>query len=148
MVKDFDYFVDRDHLITNKIYKTQQKADILWMEQLTSAQGDRWKSIRSTFTPIFTSGKMKAMLVFVQETCKKLTNAMEDCAEKNESFELKEMLGKYSMDTIASCAFGVDSQAFTNKGPDHIISTGRQMMNLVSNFEYLLMLNFLTVAEF
>ena len=41
MVKDFDYFVDRDHTITNKIYKTQQKADILWMEQLTSAQGER-----------------------------------------------------------------------------------------------------------
>ena len=41
MVKDFDYFVDRDHQITNKIYKTQQKADILWMEQLTSAQGER-----------------------------------------------------------------------------------------------------------
>jgi len=85
------------------------------MEQLTSAQGERWKSIRSTFTPIFTSGKMKAMLVYVQETCKKLTNAMEDYAEKDEAFELKELLGKYSMDTIASCAFGVDSQAFTNK---------------------------------
>ena len=41
MVKDFDYFVDRDHQITNKIYKTQQKADILWMEQLTGAQGER-----------------------------------------------------------------------------------------------------------
>ena len=41
MVKDFDYFVDRDHQFTNKIYKTQQKADILWMEQLTSAQGER-----------------------------------------------------------------------------------------------------------
>ena len=27
----------------------------------------------------------------------------------------KDLLGKYSMDTIASCAFGVDSQAFTNK---------------------------------
>ena len=60
----------------------------------------------------------------------------------------KELLGKYSMDTIASCAFGVDSQAFTNKGPDHIILTGRQMMNLVSNFEYLLLLCFLTSAEF
>ena len=32
---------------------------------------------------------MKAMLVYVQETCKKLTNAMEDYAEKDEAFELK-----------------------------------------------------------
>ena len=32
---------------------------------------------------------MKAMLVFVQETCNKLTAAMEDFAEKDEAFELK-----------------------------------------------------------
>ena len=41
--------------------------------------------------------------------------AVEKNAESGEDFELKELLGKYSMDTIASCAFGVDSQAFTNK---------------------------------
>ena len=31
---------------------------------------------------------------------------------------------------------------------DHVISTGGQMRNLVSNFEYLLLLSFLTVAKF
>ena len=30
------------------------------------------------------------------------------------------------------------------QGPDHVILTGLQMMNLVSNFEYLEMLSFLT----
>ena len=59
------------------------------MDQMTSAEGEKWKNLRSTFTPIFTSGKMKAMLVYVQETCKKLTIAMEDFAEKDEAFELK-----------------------------------------------------------
>ena len=39
LVKDFDHFVDRDHTFTNKIKKTQQRADTIWMEQLTSAQG-------------------------------------------------------------------------------------------------------------
>ena len=33
-------------------------------------------------------------------------------------------------------------------GPDHVISTGCQMTKIVSNFEYLLLLCFLTVAEF
>ena len=32
-------------------------------------------------------------------------------------------------------------------GDDHVISTGRQMTNLVSNFKYLLLLCFLTAAE-
>ena len=46
-VKDFDHFVDRDHTFTNKIKKTQQRADTIWMEQLTSAQG--WLFIFETF---------------------------------------------------------------------------------------------------
>ena len=32
--------------------------------------------------------------------------------------------------------------------PDHVILTGRQMTNLVSNFEYLLLLFLLTAAKF
>ena len=32
--------------------------------------------------------------------------------------------------------------------PDHVISTGRQMTSLVSNFEYLLLLCFGTAVEF
>ena len=32
--------------------------------------------------------------------------------------------------------------------PDHVISAGRQMKNLVLNFEYLLLLSFLIMAEF
>ena len=34
------------------------------------------------------------------------------------------------------------------KGPDHVISIGCQMKNLASNFEYLLLLCFLTEAKF
>ena len=114
-IKDFEYFVDKNPSNFADLNKTNQLADKILLEQMASAEGDRWKSIRATFTPIFTSGKMKAMMVYVQETCKKLTNALDELAENNEEFELKEVLGKYSMDTIASCAFGVDSQAFTNK---------------------------------
>ena len=39
LVKDFEYFVDRDHSFSHKIRKTQQKADNIWMEQLTAAEG-------------------------------------------------------------------------------------------------------------
>ena len=60
------------------------------------------------------------MFVFMQETCKRLTNALDDIADKDESFEVKEILGKYSMDTIASCAFGVDAQIYTNHKSDFV----------------------------
>ena len=58
---------------------------------------------------------MKAMLIFMQETSNQLLNAIDKYAEDKEPFELKDILGKYSMETIASCAFGVNAECFSNK---------------------------------
>ena len=87
----------------------------IWRKQLTNAEGEEWKLIRSTFSPIFTSGKMKAMMVLLQESCSNLIKAMDNYAQNKEEFELRQLLGKYSMDTIASCAFGVNAQSFTDE---------------------------------
>ena len=54
------------------------------------------------------------MMAFMQETSRTLVEYIGKEADKDVDFELKEMLGKFSMDTIASCAFGVDAQAFRN----------------------------------
>ena len=35
--------------------------------------------------------------------------------KQQEDFEVKELMGKFTMDTIASCAFGVDAQSFNTK---------------------------------
>ena len=111
-IKDFEHFVDRNPKSMMKL--TGNQTDKIWMKQMSNASGEEWKNLRSTFTPIFTAGSMKAMMVFIQESCRHLIKAMDTFAEKNEDFEAKDCLGKYSMDTIASCAFGVDSQSFTN----------------------------------
>ena len=86
----------------------------LWGLSLDGATGDTWKNIRSTFTPIFTSGKMKVMLHFIKETSNFLMEDLALKAKAGEEFELKESFGKFSLDTLASCAFGVDGQSFTN----------------------------------
>lgn len=114
-VKDFDHFVDRAGEKFGNFFKTQSRSDHLWASQISNARGELWKNLRSTFSPIFTSGKMKAMMIFMQETMSRLMNELDGFAKSGESFELKDSMGKYSMDTIASCAFGVDSQSFTNK---------------------------------
>ena len=113
-IKDFEYFVDRSGNDMSKRMFGNHKVDKIWQKQMSNAHGEEWKNIRSTFTPIFTAGSMKAMMVFIQDSCGKLISAMESFADKNEDFEAKECLGKFSMDTIASCAFGVDAQSFTN----------------------------------
>ena len=67
----------------------------------------------------------------MQETCNRLTNALDDIADKDESFEVKEILGKYSMDTIASCAFGVDGQIYTNEKSE-FVKNASQMFKTTS----------------
>ena len=83
---------------------------------MTSLTCDEWKEVSSTFSPIFTSGKMKAMMVFIRETSKRLVEEFGKHAEADLEFELKDVFGKFSMDTIASCAFGVDAQSFSSTG--------------------------------
>ena len=55
------------------------------------------------------------MLMFMQETCDHLIKGVEKYADKSDAFELKSVFGKYSMDTIALCAFGVDAESFTSE---------------------------------
>ena len=114
LVKDFHHFVDRNFSQLNSLKGSSVRTDQIWMQQMTSAEGDQWKNLRSTFTPIFTSGKMKGMMGFIQETCSRLLEEFGSFADQGQDFELKTALGKYSMDSIASCAFGVDAQAFSN----------------------------------
>jgi len=115
-VKDFNSFTDRDPAKRlDKTFGESRTIDTYWKHQLTSLNGSKWKDVRSTFSPVFTSGKMKLMMNFIKAISEKLVNEFETAAVNNEDVELKDVFGKFSMDTIASCAFGVDAESFDNK---------------------------------
>ena len=88
MVKDFNYFVDRQDATAAKLF-TGGKIDEFWRMQLTTLEGDEWKDVRSTFSPIFTSGKMKGMVRFILEVGKSLTKEISSKADSKQDFELK-----------------------------------------------------------
>merc|ERR1712130_803880 len=114
LVKDFNHFVDRD-TEENMLKLFPGKIDAYWLEQMTLKTGDKWKDIRSTFSPIFTSGKMKAMMRFIDKVSESLVQHMDKNTAMLDGFELKDTMGKFSLDTIASCAFGVDGQSFEDR---------------------------------
>jgi len=113
-VKDFNHFVDRNEVNFSNSFAQGGKLDKYWGLSLDNATGDHWKKIRSTFTPIFTSGKIKVMFKFIKETSQALADELSEKAKAGEEFELKGTFGKFSLDALASCAFGVDAQSFTN----------------------------------
>ena len=58
LVKDFEYLVDR---------RAFEFGDPVLDQMLTVLQGEKWKQMRSLITPIFTSGKLKAMLPLIDK---------------------------------------------------------------------------------
>ena len=110
-VKDFQHFVDTSDENLQKKFRQGGDLDVLFNHNVGSAKGDEWKDVRSSLSPIFTSGKMKHMLKFVVEVSERLFTEMEKQVDQGE-FELKELTGKFSLDALATCAFGLDFDSF------------------------------------
>ena len=58
LVKDFQNFMECQ-------ISTDEKTDPLWASSVFVKKGQRWREIRTNFTPLFTTGKMKTMFYLV-----------------------------------------------------------------------------------
>ncbi len=113
--------------------KGTSETDAIWKKQLLNLKGDQWKTVRAKFSPIFTAGKLKTMMGFVDAVCNEMSKEVEPASENNQvravyktleevltsidrpylkDIDLKTLCGKFSMETIASCAFGLSAGSF------------------------------------
>ena len=109
--KDFRHFPDTQDENISRTMRTGGDLDSLFNHNIGSARGDEWRDVRSSLSPVFTSGKMKAMMKFIVEVSENLLAEIEKKSEIGE-FELKDVTGKFSLDALASCAFGIDFNSF------------------------------------
>jgi cytochrome P450 len=58
-------------------------SDLLYVSSLST--GQKWKDMRSTLTPAFTSSKMKMLFTLMSETSKQLTVYLENRLREQES---------------------------------------------------------------
>ena len=109
MVKDFVHFANRRTL--------GRKDDPTLINKMLFATTDQdWKNLRAAMTPAFTTGKIRHMFGVFNESSRKLTEFLNtETRGQCKEFDMKEVLGRYTMDVIASAAFGIDSQNFKNK---------------------------------
>ncbi|XP_046720362.1 thromboxane-A synthase isoform X1 [Silurus meridionalis] len=115
MVKDFQKFPNRmRHGLRQgyyifKFFKTATKP---MSDSLVMLRDEQWKRVRSILTPTFSTVKMKEMVPLIHEATETLLNNLKAYAESGESFEIHRCFGCFTMDVIASVAFGthVDSQ--------------------------------------
>ncbi|XP_076684084.1 putative cytochrome P450 6a14 [Andrena cerasifolii] len=76
--------------------------------------GKKWRNLRVKLTPTFTSGKIKQMFPILKITGDTLANFVEDKARLREVIEAKDLFLRYSIDIIASVAFGITCDSFKN----------------------------------
>ena len=118
MIKDFDHFVDR---ITEdgNIADTKSKNGKYLAKMLVQMRGDEWKHMRSTLSPVFTSGRLKSMVPLIHKVADECNEYLQGHCD--ESMDMKELMGDFSLDVIISTAFGIDHNIFKN--PDSVFKT-------------------------
>ena len=71
------------------------------------------------------------MLPLLQDLNKQIVSYIVESSLSIEDFELKDLMGKFSMAALASCAFGVDSGSFTNKEkPSEFVENAQKSLKL------------------
>ncbi|XP_069943186.1 cytochrome P450 3A41-like [Cherax quadricarinatus] len=110
LVKDFDHFVDRE------IFRTEEGN--ITNKMLVRKSGDEWKALRAIMTPTFTSGKIRGMFPLVCNKADTLVSFTLKEADQKPYVDMKDIFGRFSIDTIASCAFGIECNSFTNEEPE------------------------------
>ncbi|XP_055692336.1 cytochrome P450 6g1-like [Lutzomyia longipalpis] len=115
LVKDFNQFPDRR-------MSSDPKSDPIGMNTLVNVKGDTWRNIRNHITPVFTVHKIKNFFPLLIDVCVDLEAKLSEEIPQGSSKEinLKELAGLYTVETIASCAFGVKPNCFQNPNADFL----------------------------
>lgn len=101
--KDFYYFSNRE--VSEHVYKE------LLTKNLFQAYGDEWKVLRQNLTPVFSSAKMKKMFHLIEQCSKTFEKILNKETKEVDVFEMRHLMGRFTMDCIGSCAFGINTRA-------------------------------------
>ncbi|XP_030069772.1 thromboxane-A synthase isoform X1 [Microcaecilia unicolor] len=107
LVKDFSNFTNRMKM--NSAMKPMS-------DSILCLRDGRWKHVRSVLTPTFSALKMKEMSPLINQACDTLLSNLKVFADSNQEFDIQPFYGCFTMDVVASVAFGtqVDSQKNPN----------------------------------
>ncbi|BES99852.1 cytochrome P450 [Nesidiocoris tenuis] len=97
LIKDFHHFTDR-------VFPFGQKRP--HELNLLNMRGKVWRAYRNKFTPMFTTSKVRNMLPQMKDLALVLLNVVQ---QKSDGVDLKETFVQYSLDVVASTAFGLDT---------------------------------------
>lgn len=108
-IKDFDHFVDHSITIDHNI-------EPMFGRSLFMMRGQRWRMMRATVSPAFTSSKMRLMCSLVNECaeqfCEELKKELGTVAKE---YDLTKLFSCFANDAIATSSFGVQLNSMVDK---------------------------------
>ena len=107
-IKDFDHFLDHRMLLS-------PDTDPLLTKSLFFITGQKWRDMRAALSPAFTGSKMRNMFSLVTDcTNESIVSIKSNLKGEDDMFEMKEFFSKFTVDAIATCAFGIKVNSFKN----------------------------------
>ncbi|CAF1390671.1 unnamed protein product [Adineta steineri] len=82
---------------------------------LLTLQDEEWKNARTIVSPTFSTAKLKSMYNLMDEVSDMYNKRLLDYADKQEIFDVKVLNGQYTLDNIATCLFGVETNSLQNE---------------------------------
>jgi cytochrome P450 family 9 len=163
-VKDFDYFMD-DRIVLN------ENVNKLFGKSLIGLTGQKWRGkffkwlisnlvcsnqdscrnvsdMRTTLSPAFTGSKMRQMYEFVAKVGQQSADTIKDQikAKGDNVFEFKELATRFTVDVIATSAFGIEVNSF--KDPDNDFQKIAQRVTNFGNFSSVIkVIGYLTIPR-
>jgi cytochrome P450 family 9 len=107
-IKDFDSFVNHDTFIDESI-------DKLFGKSLFQMVDERWKNMRSSLSPIFTSAKMKMMFGILTECAQEFVDHFDKKPKTDKIIvDVKDKFSRYTINGISTAALGFKSDCLEN----------------------------------
>ena len=88
-----------------------------------SAVGLRWKRQRFVLNPTFSSLKLKQMSPLIHRSIEMLMTKMAEQCNKDEPFDIYAYFKRFTMDTIWSCGFGIDTDMQNNVNDPYLVNS-------------------------
>ncbi|KAF6035233.1 CYP3A131 [Bugula neritina] len=137
-IKEFSSFMNRRPVV---------EEDSISDNSIVSTTSDHWKHVRTILAPTFTSGKLKQMYPVIQRCSQRFVKHLK--STNGGPIVIKDYASGYTMDVIASTAFGLDldvqettdhefiyhaKKFFGLPTDDRIITRIKSFFNILSSF--------------
>ncbi|CAG2117633.1 unnamed protein product, partial [Medioppia subpectinata] len=143
MIKDFNLFVNRNDLAD---------IDVIRDHMLTAVKDDEWKRLRSIVrliyytissqivSPTFSTGKIRKMYALVEHCVKGVDKMLEKAANGDQEIDVRSLMGNYTMDVIASCAFATKTDTHNDPNNPFVVNAKKLFnLNIWRSFGYMTM---------